>query len=404
MRISRPRRLAWIAAAAMATALIVAACGGSDPTPTPDAASGPPPRGDIRVPQGFQVVRYAGGFDHPTSMVVGPSGKLFVALQSGEILTIADENNDGIGDEPVTFASGLVLPLGMTFVEGDLVVSEQGSVVRLIDRDGDGVSDERETILTGLPVGGEFHQNHQNNGLALGPDGLLYVGVGIGIEVEDPSGGEDSTVRQEHLGVGTEGEPTGVPDPSLTDQRAGTIIRFRPDGAQEDIFATGFKNPIGLAFDAEGRLFATDIGANFPETSDELNVIVKGASYGYPRGPGGPVTEGDVPVAVRLEVAASNGFSFYYAQQFPEVYFGNAFVAQCGQSATDVPFSNRVVRVQLEERDGAISGSVRSFAVGFEHPIATAVTRDGSLMVADWGSFTGDGTGAVYRIFFAGEE
>ena len=170
------------------------------------------------------------------------------------------------------------------------------------------------------------------------------------------------------------------------------------------IYATGFKNPVGLTFDSAGNLFATDIGPNIPEGPDELNYIAPGADYGYPRTADGLNHLGDLPVVAQIEVAASNGVIFYEGTNFPEGYRGNAFIAQWSQAESDVAFSNRVVRVLLDDRDGTFLGAARSFAVGFEHPIAVAVGPDGALYAADYGSLDPAATesGSVYRITHVG--
>lgn len=357
----------------------------------------------ISVPSGFAEVKFAGGLDHPTALAFSPDGKLYVAQQNGEVLILEDADGDGIAENRKVFARGLLLPLGMTFVGGDLFVSERGKVTRVVDVDSDGVSDGVESIITGLPVGGALHTNHQNNGIAMGPDGYLYLGIGI-----DPTGGGDTrkepTVEPKvHGGLGL-GTPGPSPAPPSLDARAGTILRFRPDGSDATIYATGFRNPVGLAFDSNGNLIATDLGPDQPEGPDELNHVVQGADYGFRRSLAEPVGPGDIPPIVTLDVAATNGVSFYTMDAFPEDYRGNAFVAQWGQAQDDVAFTNRVIRIKMREVDGRLQGSSRTFAVGFEHPIATAVGPDGSLFVADWGSLDPSKTesGAIYRIFYSG--
>jgi hypothetical protein len=61
------------------------------------------------------------------------------------------------------------------------------------------VGDTQEDIIVGLPVGGEGHQHVQNNGIALEPDGLLYVSIGIDIETGSPHEDETSEPREAHL-------------------------------------------------------------------------------------------------------------------------------------------------------------------------------------------------------------
>jgi len=182
------------------------------------------------------------------------------------------------------------------------------------------------------------------------------------------------------------------------------VIRFRPDGSEQVIFATGFKNPVGIAFDNQGNLFATDNAPHNPDGPGEFNHVVAGATYGYPNRPGGTNGPGSVPLVAALQPSSSpNGFSFYYGNQFPTKYQGNAFIAQWGAATMDPNIGKRVVRVSLEQVNCCFRGSEEVFATGFDHPIATSVGPDGSLFVAEWGSLDPEaqGTGVIYRIFFS---
>ena len=286
----------------------------------------------------------------------------------------------------------------------DLYVSIRGHVVKLADLNGDGVSDGIEYILRDLPVGGRIHQNHQNNGITLGPDGYLYVAIGI-----DPSAPEAQVpldpTRAAHIGLGLTPTPQApqTPRTGAVDQRAGTVMRVRPDGSGASIYATGLRNPFSLAFDREGNLFGTDIGPNDPEGPDELNVIVAGKDYGFPRTPGALPGPGEVPAVALLEAAATSGMVLYNQTQFPELYRGNAFIAQWGQAAADVRNANRIVRVIIRKAAGGFQGVARSFAVGFEHPMSLALGADGSLYVADYGSLNpAEKNGVIYKISYVG--
>jgi glucose/arabinose dehydrogenase len=189
----------------------------------------------------------------------------------------------------------------------------------------------------------------------------------------------------------------------VPDERSGTIIRFRPDGSQQEIYATGFKNPLGIAFDGEGNLFATDNGPHNPDGPDELNHVIQGADYDYPNRPGEQNDPGTVAVAAELQMnSSSNGLTFYYRDQFPEEYRGNAFIAQWGAASEDPTVGKRVVRVSLEPVGGRHRGPEQVFATGFEHSIDTILGPDGSLFVADWGSLDPESqrSGAIYRILY----
>ena len=71
------------------------------------------------------------------------------------------------------YARGFPAPLGLAHREDTLYVSSRGSVTALRDSDRDGQPDDVETIVSELPTG-----IHQNNGLAFGPDGKMYLTLG----------------------------------------------------------------------------------------------------------------------------------------------------------------------------------------------------------------------------------
>ena len=83
-------------------------------------------------------------------------------------------------------------------------------------------------------------------GFTFGPDGLLYITNGSTC---------DECVE--------------------TDVRAATILTANPDGTNLTVYASGLRNPYDIAFDSQGRLWATDNGSDgvvYDDTNDEIEV------------------------------------------------------------------------------------------------------------------------------------
>jgi glucose/arabinose dehydrogenase len=135
-------------------------------------------------------------------------------------------------------------------------------------------------VLTGIPRA----RIHNGGRLVFGPDGMLYVGTG-------DAGAAESAQDPESL--------------------AGKVLRLTPEGDVPDgnptpgspVWSRGHRNVQGLAFDAEGSLFASEFG---PDRDDEINRIEPGANYGWPVVTGEAGEEGFVdPIFVRQPAEAS---------------------------------------------------------------------------------------------------
>jgi glucose/arabinose dehydrogenase len=119
-----------------------------------------------------------------------------------------------------------------------------------------------EPILTGIPVAGGEGRFHQGGRLAFGPDGMLYASVGETYF--------DSEIAQDRNSLG------------------GKILRMTMEGKPAGgnpfpdslVWSYGHRNVQGLAWDAQGRMYASELGS---KTYDELNVIEPGRNYGWPK-------------------------------------------------------------------------------------------------------------------------
>lgn len=151
-------------------------------------------------------------------------------------------------------------------------------------------TDEPEPVLTGIARG----DIHNGGRIRFGPDGMLYVTTGEAAE----------RWRAQDL-----------------DDLGGKILRITPDGDPapgnpipgSPVYAWGFRDPQGLAWDDDGQLWATEFGHVH---LDELNRVLPGGNYGWPdvEGPG---DDADVvnPVATWKPADASpSGLAFHDGQ------------------------------------------------------------------------------------------
>ncbi|MGI8606060.1 MAG: PQQ-dependent sugar dehydrogenase [Gaiellaceae bacterium] len=315
------------------------------------------------MPAGFRAEVYARGLEAPTALAFGPDGRLYVAQENGEVVSV------GRGARRARLlAGGFPTPLGLTWRHRTLYVSAQGRVERL--RVAGGRVTSRRAILTGLPFG-----RHQQDTIVFGPNGRLYLGSGSTC---------DACVEQ--------------------DLRSAAVLSFRPDGSDLRIVSTGLRNPFGLAFQpGTGRLYVSvnnrdDLpNPSAPEPAETVVVAAQGRDFGWPDcwpsfrlkrlvGPCEGVTR---PAAYLEPHSSADGLAFYAGPSFPARFRGNLFVTLWGRSAAE-DHGRRVVRLVLG-RDGR-ARSANTFASGFDHPLALAVDGLGGLLVADWGR------GVVYRI------
>jgi glucose/arabinose dehydrogenase len=146
-----------------------------------------------------------------------------------------------------------------------------------------------KVILKGIPKG----FIHNGGRMVIGPDDYLYVGTG---ESGDGSLSQDK------------------------DSLGGKILRLRVDGRpapgnpfDNEVFSYGHRNVQGLAFDADGRLWASEFGQH---NWDELNLIREGANYGWPEVEGSGNVKGmtNPKVVWRTRDASPSGLAYWQGE------------------------------------------------------------------------------------------
>ena len=272
-RTSTRRRL--LIAGTAAAGILVSGCGSDTPdagpaTSTSPAASSPaaapaPTATPAQDPTTLRIdSTIAEDLNVPWGVAFLADGTALVSERdSMRIVQVGDGSVRSLGEVPgVVPASGAgeggLLGIAVTpdedAVLAMITTADDNRIVRM-SFDGSSLG-EPEVLVDGIA-----RATHHNGGrLAVGPDGLLYASTGDA------------------------GQPELAQD---TDSLSGKILRMTLDGdpAEDNpfdnrVWSYGHRNVEGLAFDADGRLWASEFGSS---TYDELNLIEAGANYGWPQ-------------------------------------------------------------------------------------------------------------------------
>ena len=141
------------------------------------------------------------------------------------------------------FATGLYQPLGLKVIDGKIVVLERGQLTRLHDLDGDGEADFCENLCSDWHTGAGEHS--YDTCLETDPEGRFYF------------------------------FKTG--DPQLPE--GGCLMRVSRDGSKTEVFATGFRHPIGLSASPTGVVTGADQEGNWMPAT-RIDIYHKGGFYG----------------------------------------------------------------------------------------------------------------------------
>jgi len=324
--------------------LALAACGGATSTSAATDAR----TGADTVP--FQVTALQ-SFDAPWAMTFLPDGRLLVTEKRGQLRlfdpdtrrtgtiegvpAVEDGGQGGLGDVVLhpDFSSNRQVYL--SYAEAGADGTRGGAVARatlVLTGEGDGRLEALRVIWRQAPkVTGQGHYGHR---LAFGPDGMLWI---------------SSSERQKF-------DPAQDMSGNL-----GKIVRLHDDGrvpadnpfaeqggAAAQVWSLGHRNVLGLAFDAQGRLWAHEMG---PRGGDEFNLIERGANYGYPLVSNGihydgrPIPDHDTrpqfnaPKVSWTPVISPAGLVIYSGSQFPD-WQGDAFIGGLSSQA--------LVRVEID--------------------------------------------------------
>lgn len=404
-----PRLLATVAAAMG----LLAATAGAAPN---DAAPEP----------GFVVTPFAATQGTPTSLAFGPGETPALYVTDGTTGNVLVVDANGV---VTTFAEGFRTPLGVVAGrDGSVYVSDvesarqgpyglrgYGRVWRLRDTDGDGVADKRNVVVKDLPNG-----RHNTNGLAFGPDGLLYVANGNSTD-DGVEGGESevepwsgSVVRVDPKAKGI--SVTKLPRSALVAHGWRNVydLAFSPvdptkvfvpmNGTDDARQGSTGENPADPDLeDSDDLLYVTDVDDRkvhdfaFPQCL--YNLAEKGDLKPYAN-PNPDVIERFGPCRKRVvprPVASfglhpsANGLAFQTTEAWGDAYTNDLFVAEWG-SLFGEPSGHKIVRVELDESGTKVTAT--SDFLEMDTPLDLTFHPDGSMYVADY-------TGTIFKVMKA---
>ena len=361
------------------------------------------------VAPGLAVNAFAGELDHPRWLLVLPNGDVLVAETNApqrpdegkglrgwvqgkvmqragatvpsrdRIMLLRDGDGDGIAETRTVFIDQLHSPFGMALVGNDLYVANTDAVLRFAYTPGATQITTAGQKVADLPAGTRNH--HWTKNVIAAPDGSrLYVTVG-----------SNSNVGENGM--------------DIEDRRA-AILTVNPANGATEVFATGLRNPNGMAWNPQSQqLWAVvnerdEIGSDL--VPDYLTSVQQGGFYGWPYSYYGQhvderiqpqradlVAKAIVPDYALGPHTASLGLAFNTAANWPANFRDGAFIGQHGSWNRRPASGYKVIFVPFA--NGKPSGAATDVLTGFLNnkgeahgrPVAVVIDGKGSLLVAD---------------------
>jgi len=427
-----------VSMAAMAAALALAGCGEAAKLP-PEATIGPRPRlaepnktliptvnvatavgwSDTAGPKaadGLRVNALARGLDHPRWVYTLPNGDVLVAESNkppkpegssdggggpmakvrnwfmGKVMSRAgagvpspnritllrDADGDGAAEVRHVFLSNLSSPFGMALVGNELFIANADALVKVPYTEGQTSASAAPTVVTPLPAG---INHHWTKNVIANPDGTkLYVTVGSNSNI-----GENGLAAEEGRAA---------------------IWEVDVKSGQKRLFASGLRNPNGLAWHSETKALWTvvnerdEIGSDL--VPDYLTSVKDGAFYGWPWSyfgnhvdarvkPQKPemVAKAVVPDYALGSHVAPLGLAFSDARGMPAEFASGAFIGEHGswnrkpKSGYKVVFVPFVGGQPVGPPVDVLTGFLTADEKAQGRPVGVALDKNGALLVAD---------------------
>jgi len=368
------------------------------------------PEGAAPIPaEGLSVKAFATGLDHPRMLYLLPNGDVLAAetaappqpgLSDGimgwamklgmwwagagvsspnRITLLRDGDGDGVAETRNVFVSSLNSPFGMALIGDTFYVANTDGIVGFPYMEGATQITEKGEPVVSLPAGSI--NIHWVKNILAGPDGTkLYASVGSNSNIGE-------------RGIDSEEGRAAIHEIDLASK-------------QSRIFASGLRNPVGLAFQPDsGALWTTvnerdELGSDL--VPDYMTTVKDNGFYGWPYSYYGTHADARVqpqrPDLVKTAIVpdyalgphtASLGLAFYEGNLLPTRFQGGAFVGQHGSWNRRPQSGYKVIFVPFQsgrptgKPEDILTGFLSDDGSAYGRPVGVAEDQSGALLVAD---------------------
>jgi glucose/arabinose dehydrogenase len=328
----------------------------------------------LRVPAGLQLELLTDDLSAPRMLTFLPNGDLLAGSRDGKVYRLAPPYR-----QPEVLVTLADYPHSVAWREGELLIAQTGGLYRAPYTPGQArLAEDAVQQLIALPGGG----GHNSRTVAIGPNGRVYLALGISGNCSDQYLDESYPVADRRGGV-------------LVLDESGAAPEWRP-------FASGLRNPVGFDWHPEtGELYASNNGPDhlgFEQPPEVFARLTEGSFHGMPwyqydgrrlqrdrcigRNPPRAISEVSLPVATFPARNAPMGVAFVPQGGLDGNYAGNAIVALRGSWGTRPsggPFGSRATRrapklLMVRFAQGTAQDVV-DFVSGFQRPDGTRLAR-----------------------------